>query len=85
MSEGTPVVAYANGGLAEYVVDARGGRVVPVDPVALAAVVDEITSDEAGWSILSRNARSAVVQRHTRDLYIDRLEAVYARATEGRS
>lgn len=84
MSEGTPVVAYANGGLAEYVVDARGGRVTPVDPVALAAVVDEITSDEAGWSILSRNARSAVAERHTRDLYIDRLEAVYARATEGR-
>ena len=31
MANATPVVAYAMGGLGEYVTDAGGGRVVPVD------------------------------------------------------
>ena len=78
MALGTPVVAYANGGLAEYVSDAGGGRLVPPDVESLASACKELLSDEETWSKLSRRALSGVAERHAPERYAEQLEAVYA-------
>jgi glycosyltransferase involved in cell wall biosynthesis len=77
MSHATPVVAYAMGGLGEYVTDAGGGRVVPVDVEALAAAAAEIHEDRAIWQALSDNGLDAVARRHLPEVYAERIEAVY--------
>ncbi len=77
MAAGTPVVAYANGGLGEYVADAGGGRVVPQDVVALADAAREIHDDAKLWATLSSRGRQSVAERHTAAEYAERLEKVY--------
>jgi glycosyltransferase involved in cell wall biosynthesis len=79
MAQGTPVVAYANGGLAEYVADAGGGRVVPSDVDSLVRTCAELHSDADTWSQLSRRALTAVKETHSRALYAERIEGVYDR------
>ncbi len=80
MANATPVVAYSMGGLGEYVSDAGGGRVVPVDVAALAAAVTELHDERETWERLSRAGFDAVVSRHTPAVYAERLEGVYADA-----
>ncbi len=77
MAAGTPVVAYANGGLGEYVADAGGGRVVPQDVVALADAAREIHDDAKLWATLSSRGRQSVAERHTAAEYAESLEKVY--------
>jgi glycosyltransferase involved in cell wall biosynthesis len=77
MAAGTPVVAYANGGLGEYVADAGGGRVVPADVVALSRAAEEIQGDASLWAELSARGRRSVAERHTADGYAASLEKVY--------
>jgi glycosyltransferase involved in cell wall biosynthesis len=77
MSHATPVVAYAMGGLGEYVIDAGGGRVVPVDVEALARAAAEIHDDRATWQVLSERGLDAVERRHTPAAYVEQIEAVY--------
>jgi glycosyltransferase involved in cell wall biosynthesis len=77
MAAGTPVVAYANGGLGEYVADAGGGRVVPQDVVALADAAREIHDDAKLWATLSLRGRQSVAERHTAAEYAESLEKVY--------
>src|SRR5262249_26293617 len=87
MAHGTPVVAYAMGGLGEYVTDAGGGRVVPVDVETLAAAAAELHADPTTWDALSRSGLAAVARRHTPDTYAERLESLYqevAHVTGGR-
>jgi glycosyltransferase involved in cell wall biosynthesis len=79
MAQGTPVVAYASGGLAEYVADAGGGRVVPTDIDSLVRTCAELHSDSESWSILSRRAVAAVEETHSRNRYAERIERVYER------
>ena len=52
MANATPVVAYAMGGLGEYVTDAGGGRVVPVDVEALTAAASELHENRTTWEQL---------------------------------
>ena len=86
MSHATPVVAYAMGGLGEYVTDAGGGRVVPVDVEALAGAAAELHDSPGTWQTLSQSALDAVARRHTPTVYADRIEAVYRSvAQEGTS
>lgn len=80
MASATPVVAYAMGGLGEYVSDANGGRVVPVDVAALATAVTELHEDRATWERVSRDGFDAVIGRHTPAAYAEQLECVYAGA-----
>lgn len=80
MGAGTPVVAYANGGLGEYVVDAGGGRIVPADVVALAGAASEIHDDESLWTLLSERGRDTVRVRHSPEAYATALERVYEEA-----
>jgi glycosyltransferase involved in cell wall biosynthesis len=80
MAMATPVVAYATGGLGEYVSDTRGGRVVPIDIEALAAAAGELHEDRSMWERHSRAGFSAVAAHHTPAAYVARLEQVYERA-----
>ena len=78
MAVGTPVVAYASGGLAEYVRDAGGGSTVPPDPVELAQEAERLHEDPTWWHELSRNGRDAVASSHSPQRYVARLEEIYA-------
>jgi glycosyltransferase involved in cell wall biosynthesis len=80
LARGTPVVAYANGGLAENVGDSGGGRIVPVDTESLARVVREVYGDRDGWQEMSERGHLAFQERHTPDVYVIQLEKVYERA-----
>jgi glycosyltransferase involved in cell wall biosynthesis len=79
MAKATPVVAYAMGGLGEYVSDTRGGRVVPTDIEALAAAAAELHDDRATWERHSLAGFSAVAAHHTPEAYVARLEQIYER------
>ena len=78
MASATPVVAYAMGGLGEYVSDAGGGRVVPVDVGALATSAAELHDDREVWEAHSRRGFEAIATHHTPSAYVERLEGVYA-------
>jgi glycosyltransferase involved in cell wall biosynthesis len=83
MAQGTPVVAYANGGLAEYVADSGGGEVVPADVENLIRACAELHSDAETWSKLSQRALAAVEGTHSRDRYGDAIERVYESVLTG--
>jgi len=84
MSVGTPVVAYANGGLAEYVTDTDGGRVIPPGVDGLAAAVAVLHDDEALWRTHSDHATEGIARRHTAEVYVGGLEEVYRSVVEQR-
>ena len=84
MSNATPVVAYAMGGLSEYVTDSGGGRVVPVDVEALAKAAADLHDDRGVWERHSENARAAVAERHTPAYYAERIEEIYDRVVDRR-
>jgi glycosyltransferase involved in cell wall biosynthesis len=85
MAEGTPVIAYASGGLAEYVGDSGGGEVVRPDPEELAAATGHLYEDRERWSRLSTGGREWVTVEHSPTRYLDRLESLYGRARAGTS
>lgn len=77
MAQGTPIVAYAVGGLAEYVSDAGAGRVVPSDVDSLVQACRDLVGSAEVWSQMSRQAVDAVRTTHSRATYADRIERVY--------
>lgn len=77
MAHATPVVAYAMGGLAEYVRDTGGGRVVPVDAVALTEAAHELHADRTTWESCSTAGFEAIADRHTPSVYVQKLERIY--------
>ena len=83
MAEGTPVIAYASGGLAEYVGDSGGGEVVRPDPDELAAATRHLYADNERWGRLSAGGREWVTSEHSPARYLDRLEVLYERAGAG--
>ncbi len=84
MAEGTPVVAYASGGLAEYVRDAGGGRVVSPAIEALGAAVAALHEDRRAWQELSEQGRDAVLTGHSPQRYAARVESLYRSLLAGR-
>jgi glycosyltransferase involved in cell wall biosynthesis len=84
MATGTPVVAYAAGGLADYVSEARAGRVVPRSVEALVRASCELYGDPEEWRQSAEGGRLAAATTHSPNRYADRLEAVYRRAVEAR-
>jgi glycosyltransferase involved in cell wall biosynthesis len=84
MARGTPVVAYASGGLAENVVESGGGRIVPVDPELLVNVVREVYDNREGWREMSDRGHVTFQARHAPDVYVTQLEKVYERAVGAR-
>ena len=85
MSEGTPVVTYARGGLAEYIADAGAGVVLSGEdgPSSLADAVSSVHADERAWNRFSHAGRAAVANVHSRPAYLDALEHVYRSTVSG--
>ncbi|HZG36023.1 MAG TPA: glycosyltransferase family 4 protein [Gaiellaceae bacterium] len=80
MELATPVVAYAVGGIAEYVGDAGAGRVVKPDVRALVEACTELYHDERAWEQASGRAVEAIATVHSPARYAKGIEEVYARA-----
>ena len=78
MSVGTPVIAYASGGLAEYVGDAGGGRVVEPDR-ALARECEALESDGSAWEELSVSGAAGVAANNSPEAYAFACERVYGK------
>jgi glycosyltransferase involved in cell wall biosynthesis len=81
MSVGTPVVAYASGGLAEYVGDVGGGRVIQPDASALARECLALHRDREAWQRLSRRGAAGVASKHSPEPYALAVERIYGRLT----
>ncbi len=78
MAAGTPLIAYDNGGLAEYVADASAGIVVPPLVRSLANAITSLYDDGERWEKFSSEARDAIQRDHTLPVYLDRLEGIYS-------
>ena len=83
MAEGTPVVAYATGGLADYVRDAGAGRVVEVGADSLARACRGLYDDREAWDRHAVAGRRAAVTTHSPARYAERLERLYGRLVGG--
>jgi glycosyltransferase involved in cell wall biosynthesis len=83
MSIGTPVVAYASGGLAEYVGDAGGGRIVEPDVGALARECETLHSDRTAWDELSERGAAGVVAYNSPEPYALAVERIYEGVVAG--
>jgi glycosyltransferase involved in cell wall biosynthesis len=82
MARGTPVVAYATGGLAGYVREAGAGRVVPVSAGALTAAARDLYDDRGSWAGFSGSGLEAALTTHSPERYLTRLEDLYERAAQ---
>lgn len=81
MSEGTPVVTYSKGGLAEYVADAGAGHLCPDEsPEGLAGALASVHDDMDAWSRFSEGGLGAAGLVHSLPAYLDSLEDVYLSA-----
>jgi glycosyltransferase involved in cell wall biosynthesis len=80
---GTPVVALPSGGLAELVRESGGGRLVDDAGDGLASACRELHGDRATWEDLSGRGLEAVAGPFSIATWLDRVEAVYARALNG--
>jgi glycosyltransferase involved in cell wall biosynthesis len=80
MSVGTPVVAYASGGLSEYVGDAGGGRVVEWDARVLARECEALHGDPESWGALSAAGTAGVAALNSPEPYALAAEDIYRRA-----
>jgi glycosyltransferase involved in cell wall biosynthesis len=85
MLEGTPVVAYASGGLANYVEAISGGVVVSQGDVdRLDEAATQLHADRELWATLSAAGRAGVREFHAPGRYVARLEALYSEAAGAR-
>lgn len=82
MACGTPVVAVAEGGIPETVVDGRTGRLVPRDADALAAALDALLEDAERADAMGRAARALVEAHWGWGTAVDRLEAILEMAVK---
>jgi len=81
MAEGTPVICFPNGGLAEYVADSSAGLVCGnSDPGDLVEAIERLVADPAEWKRLSANGPAGIAGRHSRAVHLDRLLGVYESA-----
>ena len=80
MGLGTPVVAYAVGGLAEQVSRAGGGVLTSPAPAELAMQCARLHDDEQRWSALSAAGASHVARAHNPTRYVEALTRIYAGA-----
>lgn len=72
---GTPVVAVAEGGVRETVIDGVNGFLVDDDPLAFADAVVRLLEDPRLGDELGRRGRELVIERWSVEASIDRVEA----------
>jgi len=77
MAVGTPVVAYRNGGLAEYVQHAAAGRVVEPGVDTMRDACAELVGSRLSWEACSTAGRRAARGTHSVNRYLDRIEGIY--------
>lgn len=84
---GTPVIAIAEGGVRESLVEGENGLLVPdARPDRIAAAVLRLLDEPGLGAHLRRRCRDAVVARYSLDAAMDRLEgALYRAITEQRA
>lgn len=83
MAAGVPVVGTAVGGVGDLVAPGRTGWLVPArDPAALAAAIREVFTTPALAAARAQEARRLVLERHTAQSLISRMEAFYQRLME---
>ncbi len=71
---GTPVVAVAEGGVRETVIDGVNGLLVEPDEKAMAAAIERLIADREFAQRLGRNGRKLVEEKWSLTASIDRLE-----------
>lgn len=71
---GTPVVALAEGGVRESIVDGVNGLLVENDPRAMAAAITRLANDPDYARRLGRAARQQVIERWSLEACVERLE-----------
>jgi glycosyltransferase involved in cell wall biosynthesis len=78
MALGTPVVAYARGGLQEYVTGG-GGTAVRESTRELIRATLTLHDEEGAWTRASRSGLEAARTRHAPGTYVAAIEALYGR------
>ena len=82
---GTPLVASAVGGLLDFVVEGRNGRLCPPqDPPTLAACLRPLLSDADARTRLAGHARESVLQAFDEQVVFGRMRALFERLAETR-
>jgi glycosyltransferase involved in cell wall biosynthesis len=82
---GLPVVAVAEGGVRETIVDGVNGLLVPHEPEAMAAAIERILGDESCADQMGRAGSQIVSQKWSLDSAVDRLEKELTRVVERNS
>lgn len=77
---GLPVIAVAEGGVRETIIDGVNGLLVEHDPRAMARAIDCLRSNPDYARQLGENGRRLVLEKWTWSAAIDRLEARFAEA-----
>lgn len=80
MATGTPIVAFASGGLAQYVQRAHAGLLVSNNPAEFAHAAWRLHEDRPLWEEHSREASTAIRTTHSPERYAERTERIYERA-----
>jgi glycosyltransferase involved in cell wall biosynthesis len=81
MLRGRPVVAYASGGIPEWLIQGETGfGVPPGDITGLAVALQELLADSRRRAVMGQRARAWVLETLTLDRHLRGLEAVIAQA-----
>lgn len=80
---GTPVVAIAEGGVRETIVDGVNGLLVDNDPRAAAAAIARLSNDPEYARRLGRAGRQQVIEKWSVEASVDRLERRLGAAVTG--
>jgi len=79
MAMGKPVVAFADGGVPEIVVDGETGRLAPPgDVAALAAAVGQLAGDAEGRRRMGEAGRRRALAEFSAEAMVQRIQAVYS-------
>lgn len=81
---GLPVVAVAEGGVRETVIDGVNGMLIDHDPSAMAAAIEHLISDRESAERLRQAGSNLVVERWSLDASIDRLECRFRELINGK-
>lgn len=81
---GTPVIAVAEGGVRETIVDGVNGLLVENDPRAMAAAITRLSNDREYARRLGQTGRQQVIERWSVEAAMERLEQRIRAAVEAR-
>lgn len=79
---GTPVLAVAEGGVRETIVDGLNGLLVDDDPRAMAAAITRLSDDREYARRLGQTGRQQVTERWSLEAAVERLEQRFRAAVE---